>query len=498
MEYFYKEIFKKAAAIILTTIIITQFLVIKAEDNSSSSQGYLQSIMEMIQDKYKSDVSDKQLIDGAIKGMFSTMDPYTVFYTKDEAQSFFSTLEGAFDGIGIEVTKSSGLIFISDVIDTSPAAKAGIRTGDVIEAINGTSTSGMTMEKAASLIGGEKGTSVKLGILRENNKKTLQFSIKRDEVIINPVTCQIKDNIGYIKIDIFNSNTEDGFSEAIEKLKDNNITKVILDLRGNPGGDVYQAAAVARYFVPKGVIASIDFKSESLQDAEINSDLDKPSYKLALLVDGQSASASEIIAGAVKDTGCGVVIGSKTFGKAKVQNVFPVLTPEAYVKYSSQLGIEIADGYELYRKYGITPAEDEIAGYAKITTGLYYTPKGKMIDGIGILPDIRINDPVYRDTIEISRLAALQGIKPLKAGSVGSEVLCAEKLLEVMGYMKGTPDVVYDAETVKAVRKFQLTQKIKADGIIGPVTRKLINRILDKAILKYDSQYSKALGELAG
>jgi carboxyl-terminal processing protease len=121
-----------------------------------------------------------------------------------------------------------------------------------------------------------------------------------------------------------------------------------------------------------------------------------------------------------------------------------------------------------------------------------------MIDGKGISPDIAVKDPLYQDTIDISSLTGLTGEKLLKSGSVGYEVLCAERLLEIMGYMKGTPDVVYDAETVKAVKSFQLSVKIKADGIIGPVTRKLINRNLNKAVLKYDAQYSKALEELAG
>jgi len=160
----------------------------------------------------------------------------------------------------------------------------------------------------------------------------------------------------------------------LKQMDKNNIKKIILDLRDNPGGDVGQAVSIARKFVKKGLITKLDFKSESQKDEEYYSYLEELKYKLVVLVNENSASASEILAGAIQDTGSGILVGTTTFGKGKVQNLYPILTPEAVEKYRKTF----VNGYDLLEKHGIYPSDEEIIGWVKITTGEYYTPGGKI------------------------------------------------------------------------------------------------------------------------
>jgi carboxyl-terminal processing protease len=175
---------------------------------------------------------------------------------------------------------------------------------------------------------------------------------------------------------------------------------------------------VARRFVPEGVITKLAFKSEGTPDIIYSSELKELKYKLAVLVNGMTASASEIIAGAVQDTNSGVIIGTRTFGKSKVQNIIPILTPSAFKKYEQQLGVKLVDAYDLLRYYGVVPFDSEIVGWTKMTTGEYLTPNGRVIDGVGIEPDIFVEDPIAVLGINIQTVQFLQ--KKIKPG-LGSE-----------------------------------------------------------------------------
>jgi carboxyl-terminal processing protease len=494
-----KRRIKRFTVLLLITLLIFQVIAVNAEDqaqtaSSSSSLDYLQGVMDMIKDKYKGDISDKQLVEGSIKGMFNTMDPYTTFFTPTETESFMGNINGSYTGIGIAMEMSGDYILVSKVFADSPAEKSGIRQGDKIAEVDGKSIVGKSTEEAAALIMGEEGTSTKLGILRAGSKATLYFNVKRAVIKVNPVVSEIRNGIGYIKLEMFNANTGEFLSKALESMDKNKVTKIVLDLRDNPGGEVNQAIAVARNFVPKGIITTLDFNSSSLPDMVYNSYLEKPKYKLAVLVNGMSASASEIVAGAIQDTKAGTLVGTKTFGKAKVQSILPILTQEAFEKYSKQFGVKLVDGFELQTRYGVVLSDSDIAGYTKITTGLYYTPKGRMIDGAGIVPDVTVADPAAK-TIDAGSINKFTGTAKLKTGSVGDEVLNMEKLLSLLGYTAETPDNVFDANTSAAVKKFQASAGIKKDGIVGPVTRKALNSRLASAVAasKYDPQYLKAV-----
>ncbi|MCX7921157.1 MAG: S41 family peptidase [Clostridia bacterium] len=482
--------------ILVLTIIFSMVTAqpVFAEDTVSSKDlDYLKSVMDMIKEKYKGEISDEKLIEGALKGMFDTMDPYTSFFTPKEADSFLNDMNGSYEGIGVMVELDGDYIVVTKVFASSPAEKAGIFVNDKIVEVNGKSVVGRSLEETVSLIKGPSGTKVTLGVIRKDVKGIKSIEVYRGQIKLNPVSYEIRNGIGYIKIDTFNANTSEYVTQALSDMDKNNIKKIVLDLRNNPGGLVDQAVAVARNFVPKGLITKLDFKSESIKDEEYYSDLEKPKYKLVVLVNENSASASEILSGAIQDTKVGQLVGTKTFGKAKVQNFVPILTPEAFKKYEEKLGVKVVDGFELMQKHEITPSDDEIVGWSKITTGQYTTPKGRMIDQVGIEPDIYVDNYALVKEIDVNNVQKLTMTSKPKLNSEGVDVYNAEKILLLSGYDVGTPDMKLEAKTFKAIAAFQKANKLHSYGVLDYSTQQALNNKLSKLILDIDKQYSKAV-----
>lgn len=453
---------------------------------------YLKSVIDMIKEKYKGDVTDKQLIEGALKGMFGTMDPYTTYFTSDEAKSFLDEMDGSYVGIGVMISKIGDYCVIGKVFPGSPAEKAGIFIEDKIVEVNGKSVVGASTDETSKLIKGEPGTKAALGIARGGSTNIIKIEVAREKITINPVTYEIKGDIGYIKLDIFNSNTFGFMLRALREIDQAGVKKVILDLRDNPGGEVDMAVLVAQKFVPQGLITKLDFKSEDIKDQEYYSELKEPKYKLAVLVNKMSASASEILSGAIQDTKAGTLIGTKTFGKAKVQSVIPILTPEAYKKYEAQTGKKLTDAEDL-SKYGVSPQENEIIGWSKITTGLYTTPNGRMIDGAGLTPDITVEDPVPVAGIDINNIQKLVKASKPALNSESPDVYNAEKILKAAGYDVDAPDIKLDEKTYRAIAKFQKDSGLYPYGVLDFTTQQALNDKLEKLLLANDKQYAKAI-----
>jgi carboxyl-terminal processing protease len=497
-----RKYFKLVLAFFLVfSVILTQ--PVFAESAGSGTNGssissdaeleYLRTIMDMIREKYNGEVSEKQLVEGAIKGMFGTMDPYTTYFTLDEAQKFLNSVGGTYSGVGIMVSKNGDYVEVVKVMPASPAEKAGLLQGDKIVSIDGRNTLGISLDEAQSLLIGDEGTSVTLGILRSDLKETMSIEVIRELIKINPVTSEIRNGIGYIKLDAFNANAEEGVVKALEEMDKSSITRIVLDLRGNPGGEVEQAVAIAKNFVPKGLITRLDFKSDRVKDTEYYSNLGSLKYKLAVLVDEMSASASEIFAGAVQDTKSGTLVGTKSFGKAKVQTMTPLLTPEAYEKYEEKLNVKVVDAFELINVYRIMPLNNEILGWSKITVGTYTTPSGRMIDGIGLVPDVQVENPQPVNDIVISTIQKLPGTAKPSLNSEGYDVYNAEKLLKALGYDVDKPDTLLDEKTYKAISKFRTDNKLYPGGILDFTTQKVMNTRLEELVYKTDKQYQKAV-----
>ncbi|HOM02226.1 MAG TPA: S41 family peptidase [Acetivibrio sp.] len=463
-----------------------------------SSSDYFKSIMDMAQDRYKGEIDRNQMIEGALKGIFNTMDSYTVYYTMEEAEGFFTNINGTYSGIGVVMLQTDGKVLVERVYSSSPAEEAGIKSGDVIVEVDGKSIEGLSLDEVSGLIKGPEGTKVVIGLLRGGTGQIIRLEVTRKQIILNPVTYKIEGDIGYIKLETFNSHASKAMDEALKEMDKNNIKKIVLDLRDNPGGDVSQAVAIARKFVKSGLITKLDFKSESQKDEEYYSNLNKLKYELAVLVNENSASASEILAGAIQDSKSGILVGTTTFGKGKVQNLYPILTPEAVEKYEKETGEVFVNGYDLLSKHGIYPSDDEIIGWVKITTGEYYTPNGRMIDGVGLEPDVYVeNEPEEKYKV-LENVKKLRKVTKPSLNTESEDVLNAESILLVLGYDVDTPDNLMDEKTVRAVAQFQKDCGLYSYGVLDFATQQALNDKLDELILvNYkDKQYEKAVNLL--
>jgi len=303
-------------------------------------------------------VADTKLFYGALSGIVSSLDdPYSVFFDPDTAKKFQQELEGSFDGIGAELgIKDKQLTIIAPLPDT-PAARAGLKAGDKILAIDGKDTTDMALDYAVSLIRGTKGTEVNLTVWREGWEKPQDFKIARDKIEIASVKWEMKGDIAYIEINHFNEDTSAKFNQAVNEVITKNPKGLILDLRNNPGGFLDTAVEVAGEWIENDVVV-IEQMDDGQKNEERSSGLARlQNLKTVVLINEGSASASEIVAGALQDDGKATLVGKKTFGKGSVQN--------------------------------LEPLEDGSA--VKLTVALWLTPKGRQIDKEGIGPDTEVD-----------------------------------------------------------------------------------------------------------
>lgn len=313
-----------------------------------------------IQNKYYDrPVSESDLFYGALIGMSAgVQDPYTVFFDPEISQDFNEQISGTFEGIGIEIgIKEEQLVVIAPLPET-PAYNAGVLAGDQIVSIDGTDTAGITLDLAVTMIRGEKGTPVELGVRREGEEDTITISIIRETIIIESISWEmLESNVAHIVLSDFNDNTEKGFEKAIREIILEEPVGIILDLRNNPGGFLATAVNIAGYFIQEDEVVLIeDFGNGKQNSYSVENGEDFIDYPMVVLVNGGTASASEIVAGAIQDHGMATILGEQTFGKGTVQELK-----------------EFADGSSL-----------------KITVAEWLTPNGRSIDKEGIEPDIVI------------------------------------------------------------------------------------------------------------
>lgn len=351
-------------------------------------------VFERIRANYVEDVEDKELIESAISGMLSSLDPHSAYLPPKSFDDMKESTRGEFGGLGIEVTMENGVVkVVAPIVDT-PADRAGIEAGDYIVQIDGEDIQGMDLTEAVEKMRGKIGTKIDIKVFRESTKKTFDVTIVRDNIRIRSVRWEkADDGIGYIRITTFNEQVGDLLPEAMKDLKKQNDDKplkgLILDLRNNPGGLLDQAIYVSDFFLNEGQIVStrgrLDGQNSSF-DAEKGDELD--GAPIVVLINGGSASASEIVAGALQDHKRAVVMGTKSFGKGSVQTILSL--PDS-------------------------------AGM-RLTTALYYTPSGRSIQAKGIEPDVKVAS-LKVEQIEQAKYiseAALKG--HLEVGEEESEI----------------------------------------------------------------------------
>ena len=351
--------------------------VLAKDDNNSKSSNINQyeklkifsEVLSLIESSYVEKVDSKDLIEGAIHGLVKILDPHSSYMPVEAYKEMKIQTSGKFGGLGIEVSIRKGILTVISPIEGTPAFEAGIQPLDKIIKIENESTLDMTLRDAVSLLRGEIGTAVNITIFRESLKAPLLVKIVRDVVTVQSVKKEIYNNsIGYIKIRSFSKNTSSDLDKALDYLRNKNITKLILDVRNNPGGLLNQAVEVSdRFLKNESLIVYTKGKTEE-QNMRFTSH-DKVShvqYPMIILVNGGSASASEIVAGALQDLGRAIILGTNTFGKGSVQTIIP-----------------LSNGSAL-----------------RLTTARYFTPGGKVIQENGITPDIIIENKLISKNVE--------------------------------------------------------------------------------------------------
>lgn len=486
--------FRHARALLSITLLFVFTLVtaaVPAMAGDNADTAYLQGVMQFIKNRYNYEIGEGQLAEGSVKGMFGQLDDYSEFYSQKDAEMFLESVDGNYEGIGVALSRDQNCVVIVKVFPGSPAETAGLLGGDKIVSIDGKDVIGNTIDEVSTLIRGPRGTLVKIGVIRDGSNNVLEISAKREGIKLNPVNGEVRDGIGYISIDSFNSNTNEFLINVLKDLDVSGVNKLVLDLRDNTGGEVAQAVAAARHFVPFGTITTLKFRTGD--DSVYTSSLAKTKYKMVVLVNKNTASASEILSGAIQDSKAGILVGSKTYGKARVQSVIPLLTPEAYNKYSRQFSDITVDANELVLRHNIEVSDREILGWGKITTGTYLTPSGKFIDGKGLEPDINVEDPGLANGIEVRNISKLNKNSKPALNSSDLNVYNAEKILAATGYAVDKPDLNLDLKTWDAIKKYQKANKLYPSGVLDYATQDLFNLQRQNLLLKYDRQYAKAV-----
>ena len=352
------------AALMLLSLVFSRSALAGRDDETYKQLELFARVLSYVQNNYVERVPEQQLIYGAIKGMLETLDPHTVFMPPELFKEMKIDTSGEFGGLGIEVAKKSDAIVVVSPIDDTPAARAGIRAGDEIVSIDDQSTKGMDLGWVIEKLRGPAGKKIVLRIMRQGFSAPREIAVIRDHIRINPVDGQLYEGIAYVRVKNFQERTDAYLRKELDRLralnKGSELRGVVLDLRNNPGGLLDQAVAVSDRFLP-GNLTIVTTRGRdghnTTEERSKDRDTEKP-YPLVVLVNSGSASASEIVAGALQDNGRAVVMGTPTFGKGSVQTV-----------------IELEDGSGL-----------------KLTIARYYTPKGRSIQERGIIPDFIVGE----------------------------------------------------------------------------------------------------------
>ena len=334
---------------------------ISAETNIYQKIDLFGEVLEKINEVYVDEINQSKSMDSAINGLLQSLDPYSSYMSPEIFNEMQTETSGEFGGLGIEVSMESGVVKVISPIDDTPASRAGIKAGDYIVKIEGTQVQGKSLSEAVDLMRGPVGSSIELTIRRRGGKKALKFNIVREVIEIQSVkTDLLESNIGYIRLTSFNENSSEQIKNKIKDLEKNqNVDAYILDLRNNPGGLLSQAIKISDFFLDNGEIVSTKSRkaSENRKWFAKKGDIIKGKTLLVLINYG-SASASEIVAGALKDHKRAIILGKNSYGKGSVQSIIPLKNK----------------------------------GAIKITVAKYYLPSGKSISEVGVIPDIQVDE----------------------------------------------------------------------------------------------------------
>lgn len=457
---------KKKTNVILVLVIVVSltfggglYARTDTDNNIFESLTIFAKTLYLIKSSYVEDVNTKDLIYGALKGMMNTLDPYSQFMDPDTYQELKTEAKGEFDGVGIVITIRDDILTVISPIEGTPAYKAGVKGRDHIVKIDGQPTKDITLMEAVKKIRGPEGTSVILTIEREG--ELLEFEVCRAKIKIEsvPYAFCLDDGLGYIRITTFNQNTLSELAEALKRLEEEVMQGLVLDLRNNPGGLLDISAQVADEFLDKGEL--IVSTKERKRGRSVEYLAKRPLHKslpLAVLVNGNSASAAEIVAGAIQDWGRGTIVGTHTFGKGSVQSL-----------------LSLNDGSGL-----------------RLTTARYFTPKGRSIAEVGIIPD-QIVEPV--ETLKVVEKLASEGYFETFAIRYGKAHPKIDAKFEVTAKILSSFLEMVDTEGFKFESgEFQASEDfIKHKILVAIISQALGKKAACRATLSVDPQFQRAV-----
>lgn len=429
------------------------------EDSQFSSFQPLEEMYTILMTRYLEEIDSETLIEGALEGMASSIDdPYTEFLDEAESSSIDEDIQGSFEGIGAEVMKEGEYVRIVSPIAGSPAEEAGLMPNDLIVEVDGESVADLNINEAVALIRGPQGTEVDLLVLRGDTEFTV--TITRDSIPVESVRYELDEDhptIGYVHITNFNIPTYEEIVDAIVELQDQGAEQFVFDVRGNPGGLLNSAIEISNIFVEDGqpLMQSQGRDEEPFvyyADSEEYGDF-KFTDPSVLLIDGGSASASEILAGAMSQSAGITLVGTPTFGKGTIQNI-----------------------QELSRN-----------GELKFTAGRWLTADGDWVNEEGIQPDIEVEMPEYQNFLLINPE------ENYEEGDVSEAVENINGILDALGYDIGEVDNSFDAETRSAVEDFQEENDLTPDGIVTGETARALIDALRELLEENDTQYNRAV-----
>lgn len=454
---------KKWISVILMIVINTfplgsyaaTYPIMPALETAENKETYLENY---ILENYKFDVNSDQLDLAKYKGMFQSLDPYSSFYTADEYKTLIENLSGSFVGIGIYIEVSDKYIKITKPLKGSPAEKAGIEAGDVIYKVDGKDIKGMADETVIKMIKGEAGTTVKLTVWKASTGKEVTVNIIRTAIHMEVVKAKMYGTTLHVSLSDFTDNSANQVIEAVESYPE--AKSIILDLRDNPGGYLSQAVNLADFFLNNGAeIVRVDYKNgedEVIKDKTLG-------YKLPMvvLINKNSASASEIVASALQKNNRAKVVGVTSYGKGTVQDILKLPTGEAF----------------------------------KLTVAEYMGPNETKINGVGVKPDYEVAANDQSNAKVITSFSPMIENKTYKAGEIGLNVYGAQQRLNLLMNSALVLSAKMDPATVTALKAFQKAQKLPVTGLLDTATKKLLD---EKTVQLYnritsDIQLEKAL-----
>ncbi len=423
--------------------------------------GLVKDAIESIQDKYFYPVDFDELIDGAIRGLVDSIgDPHVQYLDPEELDEFLTDTRGSYAGIGVRIIESDGDIVVFETFSNSPAARSGLEPGDRLLEADGHELSGQGINRAVELLRGPSDTTVEVLIKRPGSDDPLERTVGRAEIQVETVFSEmLDDGLGYIKVSSFDGNTGAEFVRQFETIEQEGLsTGLILDLRNNPGGLVEQAVEVGRKIIPEGEIVRLVGRDDEVINTYHSSAVERP-YPVVVLINEESASAAELLAGAVQDRGVGVLVGKTTYGKASVQQL-------EYINGGSAILLTVAK---------------------------YFTPAGYDIDEHGVEPDFKVDMP------EILRYYRYFHPGSLAEGDYGDDVEMLQLMLEQLG-LRVEVTGYFDRQTALALRSFQERAGLELTGEFDDKTWVELRSAIDIAARENDEQlnYAKELINKAG